>query len=549
MSERGHVVAVDLGTTGLKVAVVDPDGRVRSHAGEVLPLLFGADGAAEQDPEGWWQALGRCVRHALERADIRGAEVGLIAVTSQYTSTVAVAADGRPLANTVMWMDARAGAHSPFAASPGRARRWAEVHGVPPSPGGRPAQVAFIRNEWPDVHDAAAAFVEPMDAIAARLTGHVTATQGTMFPLGVIDNATWGVTEYDDELVGLAGVDPDRLPPLVPLGAPRGRLTAEAAEHLGLTTAALVAGATIDSVTSAVGTGARLPARCGLIIGTTSVVATHVPSPRRDPAHGLFTAPSPLPHSWFVVAENGIGGKALDVLVRNLIYPDDGLGPAMPDDAFDRVVAAAAAVAPGANGVMFLPWLVGSMAPGFERHLRGAFANLGLTSSRVDLARAVLEGVALNAAWLIPFVTALAGSSDRSISLGGGGAASAVWGQILADVVGADVRRLADPQVTNAHGAALLALVETGRLTWDDADAALRIEQVHHPDPAVAELYGRSLAAFVDAHDRWGPTFRILHTPLAPVPSPPAPPPSSPPAPPSPSPSASTAPDPQEASS
>src|SRR6185312_2816663 len=122
-----------------------------------------------------------------------------------------------------------------------------------------------------------------------------------------------------------------------------------AAEHLGVSSAAVVADATIDSVTSAVGTGARLPSRCGLIIGTTSVVATHVPSPRADPGHGLFTAPSPLPHSWFIVAENGIGGKALDVFVRNLVYPDDGLGPPLPDDAFDRVVDAAAGVPAGAN--------------------------------------------------------------------------------------------------------------------------------------------------------------------------------------------------------
>jgi sugar (pentulose or hexulose) kinase len=114
-----------------------------------------------------------------------------------------------------------------------------------------------------------------------------------------------------------------------------------------------------------------------------------------------------------------------------------------------------------------------------------------------------------------------------------------VWGQILADVLGTEVRRLADPQVTNAHGAALLALVEAGRLTWDDADAALRVEQVHHPDPAVAALYRRSLAAFIDAHDRWGPTLRILHTPLA---APPAPSTSSS------SPSTPSTPAPQEAS-
>ncbi|MFT3851756.1 MAG: FGGY-family carbohydrate kinase [Ilumatobacteraceae bacterium] len=247
-------------------------------------------------------------------------------------------------------------------------------------------------------------------------------------------------------------------------------------------------------------------------MGTTSVVATHVPSPRLDEAHGLFTAPSPLPSSWFVVAENGIGGKALDVFVNNLVYPDDGLGPPLPDDAFERVVDAAAAVPAGANGVMFLPWLVGSMAPGWDRHLRGAFANLDLSSTRADLARAVLEGVALNAVWLIPHVAALAGSADRSISFGGGGARSPMWGQLLADVLGADVRRLANPHVTNAQGAALLALVEAGEMTWDDADAALSVAEVHHPDPAVAETYRRLLDAFVDAHERWNPTFRILNS-------------------------------------
>jgi sugar (pentulose or hexulose) kinase len=108
-------------------------------------------------------------------------------------------------------------------------------------------------------------------------------------------------------------------------------------------------------------------------------------------------------------------------------------------------------------------------------------------------------------------VTALAGSTDRSILFGGGGAGSALWGQLLADVLGADVRRLANPQVTNAHGAALLALVETGALTWDDADAALSVAEVHHPDPTVATVYRRLLDAFVDAHDRWSPTFRILN--------------------------------------
>jgi sugar (pentulose or hexulose) kinase len=124
----------------------------------------------------------------------------------------------------------------------------------------------------------------------------------------------------------------------------------------------------------------------------------------------------------------------------------------------------------------------------------------------------VFEGVALNAGWLIPHVVALAESTDRSISFGGGGARAPLWGQLLADVLGAEVRRLANPHVTNAHGAALLALVEAGSMSWDDADAALCVAEIHHPDPSVSGTYRRLLDAFVDAHDRWSPTFRTLNS-------------------------------------
>jgi xylulokinase len=168
-------------------------------------------------------------------------------------------------------------------------------------------------------------------------------------------------------------------------------------------------------------------------------------------------------------------------------------------------------VPPGANGVLFLPWLVGSLAPIFDRRLRGGFVGLDLTTQRTDLARAVFEGVALNAAWLIPHVAALAGSIDHSITLGGGGAAIPLWGQILADCLGAEVRRLANPQTTNAHGSALLALVEAGQMTWDDADAALAVQQVHEPDPANGPLYRRLLDAFIDFHGRSGPFFHLLN--------------------------------------
>ena len=508
-----HVLAVDLGSTGIKVAVVDESGSVRSSAGEVLPLILVDGGGVEQDPNNWWDALGRCSRRAVGASGCVPGDITLVAVTSQYNSTLAVARDGMPLGNTIMWMDQRGRRYNRASRDPDAMARWLEIHGMLPWGNDDIGHVSIIRAEQPQVYDVTYAFVEPMDYLAARLTGVVTATQNTMFPMMSVDNRTWGATEYSEELAAMSTLDIDKLPPLVPLGQPRGTVLAVAAEHLGISARATVMGATIDSVTSAVGTGAIDATGCGLIIGTTSVMATHLAAKAHDIVHGLTTAPSPLPGMYFLVAENGIGGKALDVFVNQMVYPDDGLGAARPDDAFERVLAVAATAPTGANGVMFLPWLIGTLAPGYQRRVRGGFVNVGLSTTRTDMARAVLEGVGLNAAWLQPFFAALAQQSYGQITLGGGGAGSPLWGQIVADACGMQVRRLTNPRATNAHGAGLLALVEAGHANLTDLPALLGTEQPHEPDERAHRVYGRLLASFIDFHDRSVPFYDALNSP------------------------------------
>ena len=506
------VLAIDLGTTGVKAAVVDGSGVVRASAGRILTTIHSPGGGAEQDPHDWWRSIGEAARGAVAQSGIPANDITLVAVTSQYTSTVAVTETGLPLANAIMWMDGRGRRHHP-ALDPADMMQWIDVHGMPPSGNDDIGHIAFIRSEWPEVYAAAAAFVEPMDYVAARLTGHVTATQNTTFPMLSVDNRTWGATEYSSDLLQMSGLDIGKLPPLVPLGSPRGHVTTEAATHLGVSAQAIVAGATIDSVTSAIGTGAMDRTSCGLIIGTTSVMVTHLPSKRHDLAHGLTTAPSPLPDSYFLVAENGIGGKAFDVFVNNVVYPNDGLGAAPPPDAYERVLGVAATAPSGSNDVLFLPWLVGSMAPSFERRMRGGFVNLGLATTRADMARAVLEGVAMNASWLLPYFSALADEQYTEITLGGGGASSALWGQILADCTGIAVRRLANSRTTNAHGAALLALAENGQVAMSDTRAMLTTAELHHPDAAAHAIHCRHLTAFTDFHTRTAPFYDALNAP------------------------------------
>jgi xylulokinase len=498
------VLAVDLGSSGVKVAVVDRDGTVLGSASAPLATTYTADGGAEQDPEVWWREIGACARRAL---DGRGADVEAVAVTSQYMSIVAIDERGLPLADTVMWMDGR-GTRDLREVADIDIDLWLDRHGLVPLGACDQAHIAHLRADRPDVYARAAAFVEPVDHLTARLTGRITSTQNTAFPLMTVDNRQHGTTTHDGDLVERLRLDPSKLPPLVAFDELVGTVTAEAAEHLGINTTAVVTSGTIDSVTSAIGCGVLDATTCGVVIGTTTVIATHIDRNDADLDHGLVSIPSPLPGKWFVMAENGLGGKALEVFVANVVYGDDALalGP-MPADAFERAERAAASVEPGAGGVLHQPWLVGSLSPGNDRYVRGGFLNIGLETTRAQLARAVYEGVAFNAAWLRPHVAALAGTRWSSVRFGGGGASSTLWSQILADALGTHVEQLAEARTTNARGAALLALVQLGHLALHDIPAVLGVAGVYEP----RHDYTATIERFVDTHETLSPLYARLN--------------------------------------
>ncbi len=493
-----YVLSVDLGTSGLKVAVVDGMGAVQAAAYEPLATHHTDHGGAEQDAQEWWHALGRAARHAVAAAGVR---VDAIAVTAQYMSVVAVDERGVPLAPVIMWTDRRGATVHPLADRHDLWQQWLDVHGLIPLPDDDVGHVAVLRTAHPDHLARVAAYVEPADAITARLTGRVTATPSTAFPLMCTDNRVWAGVHYDDELVALTGLDPATLPPIVDAHQPLGPVTGEAAEHLSVERATVVLPATIDSITSAVGSGAIDDTRAALVVGTTSVLVTHVRHKAHDLGRAISTIPSPLPGRWFVMAENGMGGKALEVFVDALVYADDALraGP-RPDDAYTRLERAAATSPPGAHGAQFLPWLHGSVAPAPNDDVRGGFVGIGLSTTRADLARAVYEGVALNAAWLLPAVSDLTGVRYHELTLGGGGARARLFAEILASVCGATVRRLAAPEHTNARGAALLALVQLGELDLDAIPSLITVADVHEPDPTAVEVYRTALARHIALH-------------------------------------------------
>jgi xylulokinase len=414
-----------------------------------------------------------------------------VAVTSQYMSTVPVAADGRPTGPCILWMDTRGGAHNRTLLNDDSFPLFLSRHGLVPLPSGNDnvAHAHVLRTMHPDAYAAAAALVEPMDYLTARLTGRVTATQSSVFGQLVCDNRVWGATAYDPDLVAATRLDPAKLPPLVPMNRVVGEVLPGIAGELGITAGTPVLPGTIDSITSAVGAGALEATTGAVMIGTTSVLVTHVDAVAHDLLAGILTVPSPLPGTYFVMAENGLGGRALEWALQLLGY--DGPEAALAD---------AATVRPGADGAQFLPWLLGSLAPKPDEQVRAAFVGLGLHHDRRHALRATLEGVALNLAWLLAPVEAFAGNPFPFLRFGGGGATGPLWGQLLADALGRPIHRLADPRATNARGAAFLAFAHLGLLPIADIPSLLHVQQVHQPDPANRAVMDRALARLVALH-------------------------------------------------
>jgi xylulokinase len=472
IDDADHVLSIDLGTGGPKVAVVGVDGSCRGWASRpVATTLVDGDGA-EQDPVEMWAAV--CAAAADVLTATGHPALAAVAVTSQYMSTVAVRADGTPAGPCVLWMDGRGAPLTAHLLTDDTFMLFAERHGLIPLPSGHDnvAHIAVLRRWHPHAYAEATAFVEPMDYLTARLTGRVTATQSSMFGQLVCDNRTWGAVEYDEDLVAATELDPARLAPLVPMGSIVGEVTFAAASQLGVAAGLPVLAGTIDSITSAVGTGALSANNGGVIVGTTSVLVTHIAEQRNDLLASLLTVPSPVPQSYYVMAENGVGGKAFE-WARTLLGEN-----------IDSALTSAGDAPPGAAGVRFAPWLAGSIAPVADDQMRGAWIGLGLEHDRRHALRAVLEGIAGNLGWLKPAVEAFTGLPFVSLRFGGGGAQSALLAQLLADAFDMPVGIVDEPRATNARGAALLAWAQIGRVAWADLPSLVPVGRTVEPSGA-----------------------------------------------------------------
>ncbi len=502
-----YVLAIDLGSGGPKVAIVSDTGEIVASRAERVVTHLLPHGGAEQDPEEWWTGIRGAAKSVIGESGVSPEDILAIGCTTQWSVIVPVNEQGEPLMNAVHWLDTRGGAHNraitkgvPSLQGYGLSKlfRWVKLTGLAPTHSGVDSlgHILFIKNERPDIYDQTHKFLEPMDYLTYRLTGKFTASQHTVAPMLVVDGREWSCLDYSDDLLKLAGLEREKLPQLIPSDDIVGPLLPSVAEEWGLRPSTQVMVGTNDTNAAAIGAGAVREFEGIICVGTSLVLTCHLPFKKTDLFHTMTTLPSPIRSRYLLMAEQGTGGKCLDFYLKNIVYADDELdtGP-MPDDVYDRLNRMAASVPAGSEGVLFLPWLNGTIAPEENATARGGFFNLSLSSTRTHLTRALMEGIAFNSRWTLEPAEKLVGRKFDRFRFAGGGALSDVWAQIHADVLGVPIHRVTDPTHTAVRGAAFLAFAGLGHRSLEQLADLVRVDRVFSPDesnrPVYDKLYGQ----------------------------------------------------------
>ena len=479
------VIAVDIGTTSLRATLYDQQGAALHREQRHNPPSYLDDGRVEQDPDSWMKHLVDALHGAALAAARLQARVACIAVTAQRSSLIAVDARGRPLHPAILWQDSRCTAlarsmleHDPLVY--GRT-------GLKISPVFSAIKMAWLRQERPQLWAATHKLLGVQDWVLFGLTGRYVTDHSLASRTNLLDLRT---RAWDPELLALFGVPPRLLSELVAPGATVGGLLPALAAQFALPGGLPVVSAGGDQQCAALGLGLLAPGHAVANTGTGSYLIGHAPLPALDPLMRVSCNVSAAPGAYIVEAATLTSGSALRWLMGLLGQDADD------PTALQWLAEAAAAVPAGSHGLLWLPHFKGAGTPHWDPAARGSLHGLSLSSTRGELARALLEAIAIELRLGLDLIEPLCGAV-QAVHVSGGMTRSALFNQIQADVLERPLRRFASNEATS-EGAWMAACVATG-LATSHARAFERLAQrdpptAYTPEPGRFEAYRRQAA-------------------------------------------------------
>jgi xylulokinase len=502
------VLGIDIGTSGTKVVAVGESGQVLATASEGYGMSVPNVGWAEQDPEDWWRATVEAVKRVMDHLARSGTAVRLAAIglSGQMHGLVPLDAEGRVIRPAIIWCDLRSVEQTEWLIREVGRDAVIEWTQNPPLPNFTITKLLWMRDHEPDVYARIAKVLLPKDYVRYRLSGglamDVSDASGTL--LFDVANRRWS-----EEMCRAAGIPAGWLPELAQSSEVVGRVTKDAGALMGIPEGTPIVAGAGDQAAGAVGLGVADPGLVSVVFGTSGVVLAPTSRPVKDPLGRLHTFCHAVPDRWFAMGVTQAAGGSLQWYRRCFAQEEERQAAAAGEDVYDVLLRQAEAVTPGAEGLLFLPYLMGERTPHLDPRARGAWLGLHWRHERGHLVRAILEGVAFSLKDCWNLISTL-GLDVRRWRVSGGGAQGRLWMEIFASVVDASievVRAAHGP----AFGAAVLAAQGVGMLPahGDGLERWFESGTVVAPNPSWVEQYRVLYRLYQEAYQV---TAELIHS-------------------------------------
>ena len=503
MAEK-FILAHDLGTTGNKATLFDEEGKVRASSLSVYKTEYPRPNWVEQNPEDWWQAVCLSTRQLLSAAKVTPRQIACITFSGQMMGCVILDRQARPLRNALIWADTRAIPEAEQMIAKVGMEAAYRITGHRASSSYSAAKIMWVRDHQPEIFAEAHKFVHAKDFIVARLTGVFATDYSDASGTNLYDLQTY---DWSPAMLEAAGLDRSVLPELHESTDVVGTVLASVAEEVGLKAGTPVVIGGGDGSCAAAGAGVVREGSAYNYLGSSSWIAIASKEPIYDPTMRTFTWAHMMRGMYSPCGSMQAAGGSYQWLRDTFCQQEKESAERLKLSPYELMNLQAEQSKPGANGLLFFPYLLGERAPRWNPDARAVYFGLTMGHTRADIIRATLEGITLNLKVILDALRQQ-GARIEAMRVIGGGANGHTWRQIMADIYGIPIRRPALLAEATSFGAALAGGIGVGIYKdWSLAENLTPIVDELQPNPDLAPVYNKLYAVFNRAYEAFAPLY------------------------------------------
>lgn len=494
---KQFLLGIDIGTSACKIALFSREGEVEAAASGEYPVYYPHPGWAEQNPDEWWNAVCETIKKVLASSKIQPKQIAGIGIDGQSWSAIAIDKEGKVLTNTPIWMDTRAQDICDRLNETIGAERIFDLCGNPLQPSYTTAKILWYQENLPEVYEKTDKILQSNSFIAYRLTGKLSQDISMAYGLHCFNMRTG---QWDDEMCREMGIPRSFLPEIVPCHQIIGTVTAEAAKLTGLAEGTPVAAGGLDAACGTLGAGVihsgETQEQGGQAGGMSICLDEYAADPR------LILGYHVVPDRWLLQGGTTGGGGVMRWLEKEFGEYERSVAAERGMSSLHQFNEIAEKIAPGSDGLVFLPYMAGERSPIWDPDAKGVFYGLDFSKSKAHMIHAAMEGVAYSLKHNLDIAQS-AGASVKELLSVGGSANSALWMQIKSDITGKPMKVPFSDTATTL-GAALLAGVGVGM--YDSFETAVKetvkMTRSYEPDEKRHELYMKNYEIYLELYEQ-----------------------------------------------